>query len=91
MFVLTSSDFYLLVFIFHLLLTVLISVILLVYSVFFISLILLFVIYLLAPLFALFSYLVPFLIVVTCNYVITSTIILFKGRFYPKAIVTEGL
>jgi len=29
------------------------------------------------------------LLIVTCNYVITSTLILFKARFYLKVVITE--
>ena len=53
---------------------------------FFALLILFFVIFLLTPLSALSRDFVSYSLVVTCNYVITSTSILFKALFYSKVV-----
>ena len=56
------------------------------FSIFFALLILFFVIFLLTPLSALSRDFVSYSLVVTCNYVITSTSILFKALFYSKVV-----
>ena len=56
------------------------------FSIFFALLILFFVIFLLAPLSALSHDFVSYSLVVTCNYVITSTSILFRALCYSKVV-----
>ena len=56
------------------------------FSIFFALLILFFVIFLLALLSALSRDFVSYSLVVICNYVITSTLILFKALFYSKVV-----
>ena len=56
------------------------------FSIFFVLLILFFVIFLWTPLSALSYDFVSYSLVVTCNCVITSTLILFKALFYSKVV-----
>ena len=86
LFVLASLVFQFLVFRFYLSYFVHYFLCGLFFSIFFALLILFFVIFLLKPLSALSRDFVSYSLVVTCNYVITSTSILFKALSYSKVV-----
>ena len=86
LFVLASLVFQFLVFRFYLSYFVHYFLCGLFFSMFFALLILFFVIFLLTPLSALSRDFVSYSLVVTCNYVITSTSILFKALSYSKVV-----
>ena len=86
LFVLASLVFQFLVFRFYLSYFVHYFLCGLFFSIFFALLILFFVIFLLTPLSALSRDFVSYSLVVTCNYVITSTSILFKALSYSKVV-----
>ena len=86
LFVLASLVFQFLVFRFYLSYFVHYFLCSLFFSIFFALLILFFVIFLLTPLSALSRDFVSYSLVVTCNYVIISTSILFKALSYSKVV-----